>query len=54
LEELLQRKYRDNTRRLVLWQRQLTLVVESQFVEYDPRAHRLDTLASFSYFVSSM
>ncbi|KID80175.1 Protein csx2 [Metarhizium brunneum] len=23
------------------------------FVEYDPRAHRLDTLASFSYFVSS-
>ena len=25
-----------------------------QFVEYDPRAHRLDTLASFSYFVSGM
>lgn len=24
-----------------------------QFVEYDPRAHRLDTLASFSFWVSS-
>lgn len=25
-----------------------------QFVEYDPRAHKLLTLASFSYWVSSM
>lgn len=26
----------------------------NQFVEYDSRAHRLNALASFSYFVSSM
>jgi Arf-GAP/SH3 domain/ANK repeat/PH domain-containing protein len=28
------------------------LLIRYQFVEYDPRAHRLHTLASFSYFVA--
>lgn len=49
LEEQLQRMSIFHNQQLTL----ATCANTTQFVEYDPRAHRLVTLASFSFWVSS-